>query len=76
VKLPGARERRFEGPTSTFGYDYFDYIDYFNHDTSSREASSKEVPEMKTCMPRRLWRQRSACREGPRGEDLYAEQSL
>ena len=53
--------RRFGGLIVTFGYDYFDYINYFNHHTSSSEASSKRVPEMKTCMPRRPWRQRFLC---------------
>ena len=52
----GACERRFGGLTTTLGYVYFDYIDYFNHDTSSSEASSEEVLETKTYMLRRPWR--------------------
>ena len=28
--LPGAREQRFEGLTTTFYLDYYDYVDYTN----------------------------------------------
>lgn len=34
----GIHERRFGSLTVTFGYDYFDYIDYFNHDASSKRS--------------------------------------
>ena len=46
-----AYEERFGGLIATFN---FDYINYFNHDASSSEASSgKEVPETMIYVPRR-----------------------
>lgn len=67
--LPGAQ-------AFTLGYDYFDYLDCFNHDTSLSDASSEEVPEMKTCMQRMPWRRRSTCQEGLGDEDLNDEKAL